>query len=640
MEASTRRSIGRALRLDRLARSEPAPTIAPPAGALAVFRTIVWIGLATGALEVILLLVRGVIDPRVSPDILRLNNHRLWLIPVTDLALFAVLGALLAPLARVRWRWLSRLPMWSALALAAAMPLLISRVIYPLACPFLALGMATRALPWLERRGAGFRRLVDRTLPAGVVSLVIFAGLAYRHVETREARALAALPPAAKNRPNVLLIVMDTVRADHLSTYGWHRPTSPALSRLATRGVLFGHARSTAPWTLPSHASMFTGRWPHDMTLGGHHAMDGTYPTLAEFLAGHGYATAGFVGNTYYCNDRFGLGRGFHRYEDYDEKRTINVEEALRCCELGRKLVELAAAYDLLMPFDYARRKTAEDVNRDFLRWLHEDKPAARPFFAFLNYYDAHDPYIPPDSFRGFLGRRPTNPEELNVFHKWAKSSKRALSISDIELARDGYDDCIAYIDQQLGRLLDELQRGGILEETIVIVTSDHGESWGEHQVFGHARTLYRSETWVPLLILGPGGVPQGQTIDEPVSLRDLPATVLDLAGLPGRSPFPGRSLARTWTGPSGPSDPPIFELKTWGGGKRGQALSLAGQRAALILDGKVYIQSGSGREELYDLAADPTESLNLAAPAEARPLLEPFRAAMKRYVPDRAITR
>ena len=134
----------------------------------------------------------------------------------------------------------------------------------------------------------------------------------------------------------MLLVVLDTVRADRLSLYGYGRDTTPNLARLAERGVVFNEARSAAPWTLPSHASLFTGRWPHELNVSGDRPLDGTFPTLAEFLAKHGYATAGFVGNTYFCNSWYGLNRGFFHYEDYYEQNIIiSPGEALRCYGAG-----------------------------------------------------------------------------------------------------------------------------------------------------------------------------------------------------------------------------------------------------------------------------------------------------------------
>ena len=143
--------------------------------------------------------------------------------------------------------------------------------------------------------------------------------------ERREARR--PLPPA--DSPNVLLIVLDTVRADHLSLYGYHRATTPMLERLAKRGIRFDEVRATAPWTLPSHASMFTGRWPHELGVEWMTPLRGKFPTLAEYLGSHGYATAGFAANTLFCSYDTGIDRGFTHYEDYELGPLAAVRTAL-----------------------------------------------------------------------------------------------------------------------------------------------------------------------------------------------------------------------------------------------------------------------------------------------------------------------
>ena len=146
--------------------------------------------------------------------------------------------------------------------------------------------------------------------------VILLAGFVFVGDRLKQAReAGRPLPPA--NSPNVLLIVLDTVRADHLSLYGYERPTTPVLERLAKRGIRFDEARATAPWTLPSHASMFTGRWPHELGEKWMTPLRGNFPTLAEYLGDHGYATAGFVANVGYCSQETGLARGFTHYEDY-----------------------------------------------------------------------------------------------------------------------------------------------------------------------------------------------------------------------------------------------------------------------------------------------------------------------------------
>ena len=179
----------------------------------------------------------------------------------------------------------------------------------------MALGVSARLVPILERHGAAFRRVVLFSSPILAVTLAALAALPWAADRVQQGRERARpIPPDA---PNVLLIVMDTVAADHLALYGYDRPTSPTIDELARRGIRFDAAQSASSWTLPSHASMFTGRWPHELSVGWRTPLDAAAPTVAEFLRARGYATAGFIANTTYCAADSGLGRGFTVYRDY-----------------------------------------------------------------------------------------------------------------------------------------------------------------------------------------------------------------------------------------------------------------------------------------------------------------------------------
>ncbi len=385
-------------------------------------------------------------------------------------------------------------------------------------------------------------------LPASVVLAVVMIGFSLvarilkMGYDVAEFSAIPAKAGAAQ-RPNVLLIVLDTVRADHLGLNGYDRDTTSNLSRLSRRGVRFAQARSTAPWTLPSHASMMTGRWPHELSTGINHPLDREHATLAEFLAANGYATAGFVANATYCGIETGLDRGFAHFEDHE----LSLADMLWTTALGQRILlqgpfrpERRTGGN---PIDY-HRKDAAQVRMDMLDWLAHQQ--GRPFFAFLNLYDAHDPYLPPAGFVRRFSASPRTDTDLPIFERWFIQDKKKLSPAAIRSVLDAYDDGIAYLDEQVGELIDQLDRDGLLASTLVIITADHGEHLGEHDLYGHASSLYDAEIHVPLLILLPRGEQRGRTVNEQVSLRDLAATVADLTGL-GNSPFPGRSLARHW---------------------------------------------------------------------------------------------
>ena len=444
--------------------------------------------------------------------------------------------------------------------------------------------------------------------------------------------------------PNVLLIVLDTVRADRLSLYGYGRDTTPHLTRLANQGVRFDRARSAAPWTLPSHSSLFTGRWPHELLVERLGWLDATYPTLAEFLGTRNYTTAGFVANRFFCGHESGLSRGFQTYRDYP----INLSEVVRASSLGWFLARtgnrmcdellwlLTTKGPASISLDFPR-KTATMVNREFLAWLdHKDH---KPFFAFLNYFDAHDPYLPPQRPTRPLGLIPKSRREFQMLRDWQKLNKKSLDPSSLSLAQDSYDECIAALDRELGTLMDELQRRNLLDQTLVILTADHGEQFGEHGDFGHGMSLYEPEVHVPLLVSFPGRVPRGRVVHEPVSLRDIPATVVDLIGGQDESPFPGRSFRQTWDGstaeepltvnaPLSELDTPIEKpLESHG------AASHPGPSQAILAGSTVYIRHQTAPEELYDLDVDPSESRNLSGLGSVAPVLEQCRRILRRIV-------
>ena len=202
--------------------------------------------------------------------------------------------------------------------------------------------------------------------------------------------------------------MLDTVRRDRLSLYGYRRPTTPNLERLAKNGIRFDRARATAPWTLPSHASFFTGRWPHELDVQWLTPLRTSAPLLAEYMGSRGYATAGFVANTGYCSYDTGLARGFTYYEDYSLKKLAFLRTAVFVKEMSEAYRSRSATPtnqvfcdpvpELVKRWFFAdARKDASSINRAFLDWLARRPEETRPFFVFLNYMDAHAPYKLPE---------------------------------------------------------------------------------------------------------------------------------------------------------------------------------------------------------------------------------------------------
>jgi arylsulfatase A-like enzyme len=615
---------------------------------LSVVASAAWFGLLTGFLELGILVIWHRLAIATVLGALQMNRHFAWMIPVAHLAVFLTCGLPVAILAAFRPALASRAASLLFWTLGCFALMLIVKGLYPAAAGMLAVGLGYQLARRIGADNRVFHRIQRISLPILLGCLAATGAVAYQRLVLEERRGLASLSASAPGAPNVLLVVLDTVRADRLGLYGYGRDTTPIIDRLAGRGVVFSEARSAAPWTLPSHASLFTGRWPHELNVTGDRPLDGAFPTLAEFLAKHGYATAGFVGNTYFCNSWYGLGRGFLHYEDYYEQNIIiSPGEALRCTALGRWLIRLGGTAYNVRPETANTPKNAERINHDFLAWL-EGNRSERPFFAFLNYMDAHDPYLTPPGFDRHFGLKPESAADVELIRTWYHARKpKDVASRDATLVSDAYDDCLAALDEQLGRLFAALEQNGVLDNTLVILTADHGEEFGEHGLYGHGKSVYREETQVPLLIFGPSRtrIPQGRKIADVVSLRDVAATVVERLGLSDDSPLPGRSLARFWqplTAPPVNDDPVISEvaIKTRVSHHPKLAPAFRGPLASVIVDGKVYIRDATGSEELYDLARDPAETDNLAGSPASRPALERCRVAFDRAVPGNAARR
>ena len=303
--------------------------------------------------------------------------------------------------------------------------------------------------------------------------------------------AFALLSLACKRRidtplrdaDSVLLITLDTTRADRLGCYGYEPGRTPALDGLAARGVLFEQAFAQAPLTLPSHATMMTGRYPreHGLRVNGRGRLGGHHPTLASLFKERGYHTGAFVGS-YALDSRFGLDRGFDVYVDDMSSEGESPPFELR----------------------------AGVVTDRALEWLAAGK--RQPFFCWVHYFDPHDPYFPPKAFRG----------------------------DDM----DPYDGEIAYVDSQVRRLLDWLERSGWMRRTVVIVVGDHGESFGEHRESGHTDFLYDTNLHVPLIFAHPTLAVGGGRVGGVVEVADLFPTIVQLVGLKLPKDVLSRSLA------------------------------------------------------------------------------------------------
>ncbi|MCI0641217.1 MAG: sulfatase [Gemmataceae bacterium] len=601
--------------------------------------TYLWLAAAfalfTAAIEIVYHLAEKTLGwrwyTRLSPDIT-------WMTPVADLCVFALPGVLfflLSALVRSR-RWLvPAVFLFSYLFFAKilllydridALPMIILGVGLAVQSTRIIVGRWEKAAPRLRR----YAVLVVLLLVAVVVSQKASA-------HWRQRQEHARIPPAASDAPNVLLVVMDTVRAQNLSLHGYERRTSPNLEKWAKKGAWFERAFTTAPWTLPSHAGMFTGRYAHELSAHWRQPLDDLHPTLAEVLRDRGYLTAGFSANRYYAGYDSGLARGFVHYRDYNH----SPGEFINCSALTKWFFNKRPVRTALDYFDLYGRKDAAEVNASFLDWLSaHTKPnddGAKPFFAFLNYFDAHDPYLPPAPYDSMFGPPPTL-EERAAFWRWWESPAHSLPPRIVDAALRGYDGGIAYLDDQLNRLLEELDRRGSLKDTLVIITSDHGEHFGEHGRFIHGNSLHRQLLHVPLVVLFPGRIPEGTQVKQFVTLRDLPATVSTLLKTKD-APFPGSTLSRYWDAQyKGQKDSPLFQVAfaippQYARPDQGRSPTATGWILSFFQDGKHYIRYGKdGSEEIYDFDADPRDQTNLAALPEHKRLVESFRSQVEQF--------
>jgi arylsulfatase A-like enzyme len=479
----------------------------------------------------------------------------------------------------------------------------------------LATGVAIQATRVAIARSSLLHRVARFGLPVLGVAIAVIAAALHIPYIIAERRALAEITPDDE-KPNVLFIIWDTVRAASLSLYGYERPTTPTLDRLSVESVVFDRAYAVAPWTLPSHASFLTGRAFHELSTDWLTPLDDEPVTLAELFARKGYATGGFVANYFYCSRESGLDRGFHRYDVYPAP---SFAEFILGSSVSRVFFNSWGARRTLGFTQKPGRKEASGVNVEFQRWL--DRLDGKPFFAFLNYFDAHAPYLPPSPWDTMFGPiLPGRDPSMREGRSWTPR--------ELQAEIDGYDGGIRSLDDHLALLLDDLERRGILDNTIVIVTSDHGEEFGEYGVFTHGNTLYERSLHVPLLIHYPPRLP-GVRVGDWVSIRDVAATVASLTGLDAG--LGGTSLERFWSGAErAPADTLLAQVSYARGHPPDYPVS-KGDMQTILAAPYQYVRRGDDEEQLFDLTDSLTARIDLRDRPEAAPALRSLRHRLDR---------
>ncbi len=435
-------------------------------------------------------------------------------------------------------------------------------VIYKL-CRFLY--RRTRGLfPWMERRWAWtFAACVS------VLSVPLFTSLGSE----------------TSTRPNIILISIDTLRADHLSCYEYQRRTSPNIDALAHGGALFENAISQSNWTLPSHMSIMTSQIPRSHGI---QTIEQRLPkfkvTLAEVLRNAGYTTVAFTGG-YNVDARFGFDQGFDTYHG-DKVYYLTLEEKVK----------------------YGKGVRLSYLLPEVLNWLSSHKD--EPFFMFLHCWDTHAPYMQHEEFveefsPGYTGSISMVTHELVSA---LNSSSVEAPAEDVERIRALYDNEIRYVDTFLGRFFDAIDRWNLFEKTIIVLTSDHGDELLEHG-FGHGLFLHEPEIHVPLIVSYPHVIPAGIRVGDVVQSIDIMPTLLELAGLTYtervEAELQGKSLSRLL-------ERSQHDSVAFSEGDTGREICLRTGRYKLIASAQP--DSKQRKVQLYDILRDPAENIDISS--------------------------
>jgi arylsulfatase A-like enzyme len=464
-----------------------------------------------------------------------------------------------------------------------ARSLVVDGMLLATAISLVSFGLAYAVAPVFER---------SRMMAAAGL-LVVFGAAGFASTLAQIAPApppyVAATPDPSKPRRNVLLISLDSLRADHVGAYGYKRDTSPSFDRFAKDGVLFRNAISTSSWTLPTHLTMFTGRSQvsHGVVVDTL-VLSTAIPTLGEIFKEAGYSTAGFVSGPY-VGGHYGYARGMDTYTDFSASWGKGAE----------------ARGAILSP----------TINEKALAWLDQQvvpgsREAKEPFFLFLHYFDIHYDFVPPAPYDTMFDPDYTGTMDGKFFIERDDVHPK-MDPRDLEHILALYDGEIRFTDEHVGRILDKLKALGLYDDTVVLITADHGDEFFEHGNKGHHRTVYDEVLRIPFALRLPGGEHSGRTVDEQVSLLDVFPTLLDAAGFRIPSDVEGESLAAWVRGQRSSREAIYSDFYD----KRGFNLQVARRTPVekTIQHFNRITHPKRGPLEYYDLAKDPAESDNRA---------------------------
>lgn len=464
-------------------------------------------------------------------------------------------------------------------------------------------------LRWLAARPP-LRRVAGRGGLAAAAGLLLLAGAVTMLTRPTAPRAAApaGIPPGLENTPNVILIGIDTLRADRLSCYGAVSVQTRAIDALAAGGVRYAHMTAQASWTKPSFATIFSSLYPSSHTaIGKPDRLPGAVVTLAEALAASGYHTGGLANNVS-ISPAFGFEQGFADYAYLAPGYLFGAGEEASQLGLyqGLRRVWARISGGRIYPQNFYQE--AAVVNREAMAWL--DKNKGTRFFLFLHYMDPHDPYFEhPYNGRGVARASDQDPDPA-----------RAPELDAL------YDGEVRYVDEQLGVLFDWLKAAGLYDDTLIVLTADHGEEFQEHGGWWHGQTLYEEQIEVPLIVKYPGGARAGSVVTDLARSLDVAPTILDAAGLPVPESMQGRSL---WS----PGQPPAYVFAEED--LEGNVIYAVRTPELKLIRANADNPRGLPVEELFDLGADPDEQQPISQPAdELRAMLrEALALAVERAV-------
>jgi arylsulfatase A-like enzyme len=592
----------------------------------------VWFGLVTGLVEGVALWLFKLLGWSGGIYSFLGNSLQiLWISTGFDLLFFGVIG-LLVGLIAVLFR---RLPisilgiyLFTFLMLFDWFGIILQRWVDVFGLITLIAGLAIWPARWLIRKQEIVLNFWRRSLLViAIIGLLVFV-LIQGGFWLREEITTSLLPKVPKESPNILIIIVDTLRADHLSVYGYPRDTSPNIDELVKRGSWFEHTISPSSWTKPAHASLVTGLYPAEHGTDSS-PLDEKYFTIGEALSEYGYRTAVFSANIDVFSRLEGFDQGIIHFEDHYE----SLSDIAVSSYYGR-FIEFYLYYKLLGNQLKIGRRSASHITQSALDWLTKDPD--KPFFVMLNYFDVHDPYVPPEPFRSIFATTDEPGGLINT--DWDMDHVyQSMTPEQLQGEIDAYDGAIAYVDENIGQFISEMQKQGLLNNTILVVTSDHGEMFGEHGLLHHANSLYQEIIHVPLIFIWPDHIPSGKRISLPVSLASLPATLMELVDIDHNRQFPGPSLVALWEkngSESGWAYPLSEAQQMWW--VPPQQPTFKGAMESIITPQWHYITHETLGEELYDWVNDPAEENNLINEAGLESEINQLRDYLDEFIATR----